>query len=258
MYEEYIKHIDPKEGYYIEYFESQFPDIMDRAREILKHRTQKEIFAAGKILDQILLVDSEESQLHKLEHLFDDVDENGDIILPPSSPARELAYYIEKTGIENDPKFPSASIEEYFSVLTLAIVGEAYQEQEAIKKTDYQVDKKCWFAMGHYAVEAMEAVAYGESLIMARRAEAAVVTREQEKRSSIAKQAGEAKYDKTRALLKSLHKFHLDNGYTKYSQAVHDFLSQTPEADYRHLAPTNRERTLREGLSRIIKGKLVI
>ena len=93
--------------------------------------------------------------------------------------------------------------------------------------------------MGHYAVEAMEAVAYGESLIMAKRAEKAVRTNEMKKRSQIAKQAGVAKHDKTRTLIKDLHKFYLDHNYKSYTEAAHDFLLQAHEDDYKHLAPTN-------------------
>ncbi|MEW8036295.1 MAG: hypothetical protein AB2817_09505 [Candidatus Thiodiazotropha sp.] len=260
MYAKYIKEIDPKEGYYIEYFNTQFPDIMDRAREILQHRTREEIFKTGEMLDELLLENKPELALEELADIAERQDAGEEAKLPPAAPARQLAYYIEKHGVIEDGNFVGWTLEEYFAVLTLAIVGEAYCEQESIRKRvqSKYIDEKSWFAMGHYAVEAMEAVAFAESLIMSKKAEKAALEREKTKRSIRAKDSADAGHEKTRQLLQKLHDFYLEGRYTKYSEAVHDFLKKTPEEDYRHLAPTNRERTLRDNLSKIVRGIRVL
>lgn len=258
MYAEYIASIDPKEGYYADSYSVQLRNITDRARKILAHRTREEILKAAKILDGIARMDSNEAQLEELIYLAER-EEAGDEIEIPTTPAKVLAYYIEKTGLSDNSGFPNAEVEEYFAALALAIVGQAHQEVVSADRQDPESsDEGCYFSVGCCAVEAMEAVAFAESLIMSKRAEKAAIEREKKKRSYVARRAGEARHEDTKKLLKRLHKFYIENGYTQYSKAVEDFLKEAPEELYKHLAPTNRERTLREGLSRIIRGKLIL
>lgn len=258
MYAEYIACIDPKEGFYADSYNINIRNITRRARKILTHRTREEIYKAAKILDEIAHMDSDEDQLEELIYLAKR-EEAGEEIEVPTTPAKILAYYIEKTGLTENPEFPNAKPEEYFAALALASVGKAHQRVLDDKESNTDTfEGGIYFSVGHCAVEAMEAVAFAESLIMSKRAEKAAIEREKKKRSSVAKRAGEARHEDTKKLLKRLHKFYIENGYTQYSKAVEDFLKEAPEELYRHLAPTNRERTLREGLSRIIRGKLVL
>ena len=67
-----------------------------------------------------------------------------------------------------------------------------------------------------------------------------------------------ARHEKTSSLLRGLVEFYDGGGYTRYSDAVSDYLDSRPEKEYKHLAPTNRHRTLIEGLSAIKRGKRII
>lgn len=78
------------------------------------------------------------------------------------------------------------------------------------------------------------------------------------KRQDQARSASLSRHAKTNELLRELVAFYKSGDFSSYSEAVHQFLEATPEDRYRHLAPTNRERTLSQGLSAVIRGKRVV
>ncbi|MEW8334597.1 MAG: hypothetical protein AB2554_04450 [Candidatus Thiodiazotropha sp.] len=257
-YAKLLKRINPKRGYFLEYYGTQWPGILDRARAILEKRNKTQIIAAAKILDGLIvhggrdLILDDLVQAAKAENpskAQTDIDSLG-------SPTQELAYFIEKHELKPDKRFPAAALEEYFAVLALGIAAEAYDEQEYIKANagEHRRESKSWLAVGHYTVEAMEALAYAESLIMSKRAKQAALQRIKEEQKKASSKGGNRSQEKTRIAVRLLIRFYEDNGYTSYAAATRDFVETVPHQYIVHLAINNRERTLRNRLSRYYRG----
>ncbi|MEW8219310.1 MAG: hypothetical protein AB2770_13195 [Candidatus Thiodiazotropha taylori] len=261
-YARFLKAINPKKGYFLEYYGTQWPGILDRARAIVEKRNKTQILAAAKVIDGFIADAGRELEFKELEEAIL-AEESGQASFDDdssSSPTRSLAYFIEKYELKPEKRFPAAQLEEYFAVLALGIAAEAYDEQEVIKANtaDDLIEKKCWFAIGHYTVEAMEALAYAESLIMSKRAKQAAIQRIKEKQKEASSKGGNKSQQKTRAVVRKLVLFYEENGYTKYAPAVRDFLEIVPHQYIAHLAPTNVELTLKRALSKYYLGRYTI
>ncbi|MBV2097338.1 MAG: hypothetical protein KUF80_20785, partial [Candidatus Thiodiazotropha sp. (ex Codakia orbicularis)] len=57
-YAKLLKRINPKKGYFLEYYGTQWPGILDRVRAILEKRNKTQIIAAAKILDGLIAHES--------------------------------------------------------------------------------------------------------------------------------------------------------------------------------------------------------
>lgn len=257
-YAKLLKRINPKRGYFLEYYGTQWPGILDRARAILEKRNKTQILAAAKILDGLIGHEGRDRMFDELAQAVKAKESNNAQTDFDSlgSPTQELAYFIEKYELKPDKRFPAAALEEYFAVLTLGIAAEAYDEQEYIKANtgEHRRESKSWLAVGHYTVEAMEALAYAESLIMSKRAKQAALKRIKEEQKKASSKGGNRSQEKTRTAVRMLIRFYEDNGYPSYAAAVRDFVKTVPHQYIAHLALNNRERTLRNRLSRYYRG----
>jgi hypothetical protein len=257
-YARYLKKVDPKKGYFLEYYDTQWPDILDRARLILKSRNKTQILKAAKRLDEVIALEGQALQWEHLQNASKDgVNEDQAC---PGSPAQELAQLVERADFDPGEALPDGLMEECFAVLALGIAAVAFDDQEQQRQSgaNDRAERRSWLLFGHHAVEAMEALAYAESLIMAKRAEQAVRDLEQNRRSGIARSGGVASQEKNRALLKDLVAFYHEKGYQSYAKATMDFLETVDEERVKHLTPTNRNRTLKEKLSLAVRGKISV
>lgn len=252
-YAEDIRRIDPKEGYLVEYFSDQFCEISDRAREILKNRSREEIFHAATLLDQIVC-NSQERAWDVLEEVAED-----GIDLPPTNPAQELAYFLNDRPLESVENLDDFKVEELYAVLALAVIGSSYEEQKYQESQGATATgSHIWLNLGYYAIQAMEAVAYAEMKLMQRLTKDEVGSLLRKKQREKSQQAAQQKNKPVNDLLKKLVALYQKGGFKTYSAAVEEFIRVVPEQELRVLAPTNMRRTLREGLSGVVRGKRVL
>lgn len=68
------------------------------------------------------------------------------------------------------------------------------------------------------------------------------------------RKAGVARHAKTEEALVALLDYYQTHSFKSYGEAVYAFINESPGL-VEHLTPTNRERTLRENLSKIVRGE---
>ncbi|MEW8232261.1 MAG: hypothetical protein AB2665_06845 [Candidatus Thiodiazotropha sp.] len=251
--------LSQEDFYQFQYFVAEWLLTMGRTEVILKERQEDEIIAIAKTLDEL---DAEFDLLdwaHTISSEIDQIKDTNNLdqfMNLPMSPAKYLAYCIEKNYLDLSEQPHKVELEEYFAVLSMALIGQACCEQEGIEELslDNKSEKQAFLKIGQSVIGATEAITYAEALIMSKRAEKAAAKREQVKRSDNARKAGKASQEKTNILVKDLYKFFIEKGYENYTQATEEFLKTIPEERYRHLMPSNRNRTLRERLSRLVRG----
>ncbi|MCG7893224.1 MAG: hypothetical protein JAZ12_02100 [Candidatus Thiodiazotropha taylori] len=231
---------------------------MSRAEVILASRDEKEVLAIAKILDNLDTEDDLEEWARKLTSDISKIKESNEldqILKLPMSHAKYLANCIESHYFDIDDQPIKAKIEEYFAVLCLALIGQAYCEQLNIadEPTSTKKEKRNCIRIGSSIIGATEAVTYAESILMSKRVEKAAHDREQTKRSDIARKAGKASQENTSKLAQELYNFYIENNYNNFTVATEEYLLTLPEERYKHLAPSNRIRTLRERLSKLVK-----
>lgn len=256
-------YFDPVTGTPPEYIDGKFDVIAARARRILSHRTATQVQAAAELTSWLLGQDWIAAEaLEALANEFDAL-ERGEspIRFGDDSEAQLLRRCTQRVSLDELDNLPGITWEELFAALALLAIADAaewvahYRNNRNIPEGDWIYLKTC----GPYAVEAMEALCWAEHFAevdnLKQEVAQAMETAHRKKLSLRSQRANIARHQKTNAVLRDLLHYYREGNYKSIAKAVSEFLKRYPPEKVKHLAPTNRERTLREGLSAAIKGK---
>ena len=258
-----FEHFDPISG---DVAPLKFPictNIVFRARQLLKNRTREQLDYALASLNWMLTQINISSHNPILQLLVDldkrqadgeEIDQS-DYTLPTEM--NTLNTCMQAFDIAGQELFPDAQWHEYFAVLALGKIDLAFEFNADPEKKEPS-ETQFLIRAGGLAVEAMEAVSAAETLGASEAERASLINEIKELSEKVSlrnKSAAIKKHEKTNILLGELVAFYDFGKFASYAQATHEFLKTIPEARVTHLAPTNRVRTLTEGLSSIKRGK---
>jgi len=230
-------------------------DVLRRAQLVLGDRTEEAIDAISAYCAKLLA-----------EHL-DDIEEvttevwsaEGD--LAPTRFSGVRALYIARDLVPLAPPQEIADITwaDLFATMALRqftnFLERLQRQYDTPERERQSVPVQILIPYG----DAVEAISLAE--ILATDAthdsliKAALKARFVQKQREQTQAASANRHTATTQLLRDLVAF-FDNGdFDSYRQATAEFLEQTPAERFKHLAPTNRLRTLAEGLSAVKRGK---
>jgi len=119
LYGHAFNHFDPLTGTVPGYFEGQFQEIADRARDILVNRSSEEIKTAYRAIIFHLT-----QQNYQILDEFHDFPANS-IFISPASVVFEVLGLIDKVKLTTERDLPNATRAEYFAALALGLIGHA-------------------------------------------------------------------------------------------------------------------------------------
>jgi hypothetical protein len=254
---------DPKEGYYVEYFNTFFPDISDRARKLLNHRSRDEIKAAALIIDWLINEQCRERMFDALLKDATALDEGRfEESTWPTGPTKELLHCLDLIELDDKEDFPNATAAEFVAVLALCLAGLAYEAQENMKKKGFSgFQSRYWSQTGSFAIEAMEAIVTAEFLTQGDRAHQGAHLVEHAVKHKISLQASRAARKRFEPISRLKHEFinwygeHIEAGkFHSRAQAAQQFYDSLPPDKKKLLTPSNAQRTLLDALRDSLRG----
>ncbi|MCU7839177.1 MAG: hypothetical protein KZQ94_07340 [Candidatus Thiodiazotropha sp. (ex Troendleina suluensis)] len=235
-----------------------FSNLINRSRILLSSRSKSEISAIADDIERILteFMPLAEDAACEIWDRYDD-------IAPTRFSAPQmLRFCVGNISLHERDVVSNPEWSEYFAVLALdhftSFVNYA-KGHASIFKDENKVIFSCNLPGIMRVGDAHEAITMAESLDEKARlsSEIGQLLKEKifKKTSKQNKNAAQQKHKKTKTLLRRLEEFYKTGDFKSMKAAVQAFLDTTPESEYNHLAPTNRERTLCNGLSDVLKGK---
>ncbi|MBT3047255.1 MAG: hypothetical protein KME53_09875 [Candidatus Thiodiazotropha sp. (ex Clathrolucina costata)] len=235
-----------------------FDNILNRSRILLSSRSDSDVNAIAGDIEQIL---DEYYQL--IEDAFSEIWEKYGEVAPTRFSTPQLLRFcvgsipIEERGVVKDPEWS-----EYFAVFALDHLARFLDEIKEradifddIYEGDYSCDLSCMLIFS----DIQEALTMAESLDEGARLSSEISqllkAKMSKKTSQQNKSAARRKHKKTNDLLRKLVPFYQNGDFKSMKEAVQAFLVDRPEIEYNHLVPTNRERTLYNGLSDVLNGR---
>ncbi len=241
-------------GLFPHHFEKRVEDILDKIKMGLNDRSIDELNLFAKGIEW-MLKDELEFLINYAKKIgaahFIDEDYN------PSKPQLLLTCF-PSIDVSDQSQIKNPSWSEYFSVLALMLIKDAIESVATSTDQSMVHEPQILESTATAVLDALQAIMMSIDLrnVMTYAADHSKEVNELEAKHAESKRKGaNARHNDTHVLLDELVDFYNGGGYTNYSSTVQDFLEQTPEAKYNHLVPTNRVRTLTEGLSKIIRGK---
>ncbi|MEW8335219.1 MAG: hypothetical protein AB2558_11850 [Candidatus Thiodiazotropha sp.] len=235
-----------------------FSNIVHRARILLMSRSDAELNAIAVDIREIIeeydpLIDEASCEIWEK---YED-----------SAPTRHsipqsLRFCVGNVSLEERRVIANPKWSEYFAVLALdgfsafieSVVGQADIFDELLDD-DISCHLACLLSYG----DAHEAITMAESLDEDARLSSEIgqllKAKMVKKTSDQNKKNAKSKHKKTKALLRKLVFFYQNGEFKSMKAAVLAFIAATPGDEYNHLAPTNLERTLYNGLSDVLNGK---
>ncbi|MES9933552.1 MAG: hypothetical protein ABW162_12130 [Candidatus Sedimenticola sp. PURPLELP] len=232
-------------------------DVVRRCNMILKDKTPPEIDEIALDVREIL-----DENIDLIDDIVNDIWSKGEESITRFSIPRMLWLCVDIIDLETRESIGTPAWNEYFAVLALK---RFMNFAEAVKRSSPETSqgsskKQQWFfGSGIALADAVEAVTLAESL--STNPDSISQIKEELKAKLLQKQtervrrAAVVRHEGTNTLLRDLVAFYDQGDFRSYRQAVVEFLEKTPEGRYKHLVPTNRLRTLAEGLSQVKRGK---
>ena len=254
-------HFDPLAGDVAPLRIPIFSNIAFRSRQLLRHRTREQLDYGLATLNW-MITQINISQHSPVINLLLELDNRAafgedigkdDYTLPTE--VNTLNRCMETFEVAGQENYPDAEWSEYFAILALAKIDLAFDFDPESSEPEQE---QFLLHVGGFGIEAMEAIRSGE---MIKESDAVNKNLKNEikeltERVSLRnKSAAIKRHEKTNQLLGELVAFYNVSDFSTYAEATHKFLESIPEERVAHLAPTNRLRTLSEGLSAIKHGK---
>jgi hypothetical protein len=234
-----------------------FYDVVCRSKLILNARTPQEIDLIEK---DIKAISDEYSEV--IEDTICDIWDKGEKAISRFSNPRTLWLCIDIVDLSGRTAISSPTWQEYMAVCALerfVMFGKMVEkvscsgDQIESMEQHWSPDPTLFFADAVEAVVLAEGLATDPDGVSQLKDEIRI--RLQKPQSERSSKAAQVRHQDTNSLLNALVEFYDAGSFKSYRQAVVEFLQQTPEIHYKHLAPTNRLRTLAEGLSAVKRGK---
>jgi hypothetical protein len=232
-------------------------NILHRARILLMSRNETELNAIAIDIRDII---------KEYERLIDkaacEVWENYEDIAPTRHSIPQLLRFcvgsvtLDERSVIDNPKWA-----EYFAVLALDSFNTFVESiKKGTKNYDVILDDgiSCHLScLVHYS-DAHEAITMAESVDgdekLSSEISQLLKTTITEKTRKQTRNAAQCKHTKTKELHNELLNYFQNGKFKSKKAAVRDFIDITPKYKYDHLAPTNLERTLYEGLCKNLKA----
>jgi len=250
-----IEHFNVLSGDPPEVFRVEFQRITQRARHLLKQHSQDDVECALDLVGW--LIAHEDIVAEQFNQLAEG---STNATRQYSAEVESLLIARRLVSLDNQTLLPGATWPELFAALALGFVAMASErfhvlsEVKTLPRGDYVYSD----TLGYFAIEAMEAVGVAESLHDLASYSADIEHRKNIEREKISLQKQDAAFErhrKTTQLLRELRAFYEAGSFKTYANAVQAFLATIPQERVHHLVPTNRQRTLTEGLSAVLRGK---
>lgn len=250
----------PGDGSFSELAWDRSYDLVRRCKVILNNRTPAEI-------DQIALDANNIVNEHRetIDEIVNDIWDKAENPITRFSIPRLLWICTDIVDLQHRITVKNPTWSEY---LATASLQQFKRFRDSIEKnssfdTPDIITREGWpLVVAENFADAIEAVTLAEFLATDQDSLSLIKTELKSKleraQSDQRRSAAKKRHDPTSALLRDLAQFYDQGNFKSYRDAVIQFLDQIPEDRYRHLAPTNRLRTLAEGLSAIKRGKRMI
>lgn len=238
-----------------------FSNVINRSRILLSSRNTSEICAIAEDIDKIL-----NEYMTLAEDAACEIWDRYDDMAPTRYSAPQILRFcvgnisLVERGAVSNPEWS-----EYFAVLALdqfTSFIEYAKEHASIFKDETHINFSCNLPSIMRVSDAHEALTMAESLDEKARlsSEIGQLLKEKlmKKTREQTKNAAQHKHKKTNDLLKDLLVFYQNGEFKSMKAAVEAFIEVTPDEEYKHLVSTNRERTLYNGLSNVLKGKRIL
>lgn len=241
-----LDEVHPLEGEFPPITADEVSGLPERMRRILKDCSLEELDRLMFMVNEMLASDAALSEDRAaIERMIEieEAGESGEQVTspPPGSEARPLIVCMDHFEL------PTSEWSKAFAVFSLSLLNEAAQTENALAATlkDPETDWKLLYRITPWTTAAVEAGAYAEVIHRAGTSNTSGDTRKISIQHQI---AGKQRHAKTHRAIRDLKKRYINGDYPSLAAAVRDFCKAEPDK-VSHLAPTNRERTLREGLS---------
>lgn len=283
-----FKNFHPLKGCPPKALNSHGADIVVRARELLHYRTLKEIQVGMDIVnwmfDEPVLRDESFRRLSELAKSIDTPDTNikktsekntklsANKSTAPIEPlsrndhssVSDLLFCKTKFDLADYEDFPNATWHELFAVLALGVIEKACADEKYYgswahdEPFDWLHEWRIETHVSDWLIEAMDAIATAEGLAMASTSAIQIkentLAVEKKKRSLKSKTANIQRHAKTNAALLELLELYRQGSFRSMNHAAQIYCERN-EQKVEHLLDHNRIRTLREGLSNLLKDK---
>jgi hypothetical protein len=262
-----FEHFHPLRGEAPEFMHHELNGIAFRARGFLVGRSVREVKYSLQTINWMLnrLQGTVSERLDRIAAALGKAIDSG-TALPPDEPEPSDAQLLfdnrHQFDIDDQDGFPRASWEEYFAVLSLGIINDAAEEVHYRRhrwKDNFELDdgqrNVTTAIVAHYTISAMEAVCLADCLRRLRASKNELEAEHKQQTSLKAQRAAIQKNASTNSLLVELKTFYEKGQFKSMRAAVLSFIEKNPTERFKHLAPTNRMRTLSEGLSQLLRNK---
>lgn len=260
-----FQYVDPLTGDFPSETGHQSYFIPQRMRWLLRHRSRDEldhlIFLINRLLsdpkpmenawDRFAELADRDALTEEERHEQDSLDD------------RLISEVQQLFALSDDLAIEGAAWSELFAVFALALLNQAAEVEHYYSgwaDTDSPTHEwRVLFNVTTWTARAQEAAAFAQASARAE-AQSARNSPTQESEDQVFQRglsrknqrAAYQRHAPTQQAILALTEFHLRGAYPSFAAAVHAFCEAYPEK-VRHLAPTNRQRTLAEGLGRQIR-----
>lgn len=233
-------------------------NILHRARILLLSRSESELNAIAVDIREII-----EEHDSLIDEASCEIWEKYEKRAPTRhSIPQMLRFCVGSVSLEERSVVDSPKWIEYFAVLALdsfivfiESLNKNTESQDLLFDDVFHCDISCLmsYSDAHEAITMAESLDEDEQLSseIGQLLKAKIV----EKTKKQTQTAAQHKHKKTNDLLKELVDYYQKGNFKSMKAAVQAFLKETSEKKYNHLVPTNRERTLYNGLSDVLNGK---
>lgn len=249
--------------------------IFKRSVAFLKTRSEAEcaeIISVVNLVYESLPITELQLKVLELEaQRFDaELESDDDSSFNPDSPRSDdesdwLFWATERVSLSDFSAIPNLAWHELFSALAIGLLNIAAEEELLITKGRSDIDaldeKRVLFKLCYWLQCAERAVSYAQALLWGKQQYESsaqrpddVVQAATKLVSDRARIAALQRHAPTNKAILALTRYFHEGSFSSISEAVRQFCQHAPEA-VRHLAPTNRQRTLREGLSKQLSGR---
>lgn len=238
--------------------------ILERSRLLLRNRSPQECQEIVDILNLILdqtTAEDIELVFANLEMLAEKFNEGETFDLGDEADFEDesklLCRATERYVLSDLSSMPDLAWHELFAALAISLLNVAADDELNLTRNSPEIDASLELLIlsriTHWIKDAERAVTYGKALnwglqqatLRINSIEAAITTSVQDRARIAAKKRHIPTYNATLALAR----FFQEGDFPSQIEAVRAFCNKHPEL-VSHLAPTNRHRTLREGLSK--------
>lgn len=254
-------------------------DIVFRARALLRGRNLTQIKAILSVANWLIAHSPVKAlALEELEKLIISIDEqksasskkrkskpeahieSQNVKLDLGSDVTALRLCVDRFNLSEYPNIPDLRWSELFAALALGLIDKAKDDEEFYGRggeddTGYFYAYRVSTHVSFWLMFAMDAVSSAEGLAkelqIASVAKAQALAENSKKISLRNKKAAIEKHAKTTSALYKLREFYLSKKFKSQRNAAQIFSEEFPDV-VAHLAPTNRVRTLSEGLSKLL------